>query len=71
MYDYLIVGAGPCGLALAWYLSKLNKKILIVEKENTIGGCHRVRRVNGLFTEHGPRIYLDNYSLNFIRPEDV
>jgi hypothetical protein len=65
MYDYLIVGAGPCGLALAWYLSKLNKKILIVEKENTIGGCHRVRRVNGLLTEHGPRIYLDNYK-NFI-----
>lgn len=63
-YDYIIVGGGPTGLALAWYLSKLNKKILIIEREDSLGGCHRVRRVNGLFTEHGPRIYLDNY-LNF------
>ena len=64
MYDYIIVGGGPTGLALAWYLSKIDKKILIIEKEDSLGGCHRVRRVNGLFTEHGPRIYLDNY-LNF------
>ncbi len=65
MYDYVIVGTGPSGLTLAWYLSKLNKKILIVDRENSIGGCHRVRRVNNLFTEHGPRIYIDNYK-NFI-----
>lgn len=61
LYDYVIVGTGPTGLTLAWYLAKLNKKILLVEKENSIGGCHRVRRVNNLFTEHGPRIYLNNY----------
>lgn len=61
MYDYVIIGAGPAGLAMAWYLTKYNKKILLIEKESTIGGCHRVRRVNGLFTEHGPRIVLDNY----------
>ena len=29
MYDYIIVGGGPTGLALAWYLSKIDKKILI------------------------------------------
>jgi len=56
-YDYIIVGAGPCGLTLATYLSKYHKKCLIIDREETIGGCHRVRRVNGLFTEHGPRIY--------------
>ena len=61
MYDYIIVGAGPSGLALSWYLSNLNKKILLIDREDSLGGCHRVRRVNGLFTEHGPRIYLNNY----------
>ena len=61
MFDYAIIGAGPAGLTLAWYLAKYNKKVLLVEKESTVGGCHRVRRVNGLFTEHGPRIYLKNY----------
>lgn len=65
MYDYIIVGTGPCGLALSWYLSKLDKKILLIERENEIGGCHRVRRIDGLFSEHGPRIYLNNY-VNFI-----
>jgi len=45
-YDYLIVGAGPAGLMLAWGLSKLGKKILLIDRENSIGGCHRVRRVD-------------------------
>jgi hypothetical protein len=64
MYDYIIIGAGPTGLTLSWYLSKLGKSVLLVEKEDSIGGCHRVKRrgFNGaLFTEHGPRIYIDNY----------
>ncbi len=50
-YDYIIVGAGPSGLTLAYYLGKLNKRCLIVDKQNTIGGCHRVIRKDGLFTE--------------------
>jgi hypothetical protein len=61
MYDYIIVGAGPTGLTLSLYLSKLGKKVLLIEKEESIGGCHRVNRINGLFSEHGPRIYINNY----------
>ena len=63
--DYIIVGAGPSGLALAWYLSQENKTVLLIDKEKSIGGCHRVQYVDGLFTEHGPRVYSDSY-LNFI-----
>ena len=62
-YDLIIIGAGPSGLVLAQCVIKLNKKILILEKESDIGGCHRVRRVNGLFTEHGPRIYSTTYKV--------
>lgn len=62
-YDIIIIGAGPAGLALAQCISHLNKKILIIEQEKTIGGCHRVRRVNNLFTEHGPRIYSSTYTV--------
>ena len=61
MYDYIIIGAGPTGLTLAWYLAKYNNKILIIDRESDIGGCHRVRRIDGLFTEHGPRIIVSNY----------
>ena len=61
-YDLVIIGAGPAGLALAHACSAMNKKILIIDKEQTIGGCHRVKRVkDGMFTEHGPRIYLSIY----------
>jgi hypothetical protein len=64
-YDIVIVGGGPCGLTLAQCLSKLNKKILIIDKEVSLGGCHRVKRVQYLdemlFTEHGPRVYNSAY----------
>jgi hypothetical protein len=67
-YDYVILGAGPTGLTLAWYLSKTNKKILLIEKKNRIGGMHSVNRLNNarMFSEHGPRIYVNNF-FNFIQ----
>jgi len=69
-YDYIIVGAGPVGLTLAWLLSQSSKigskGILIIDRENDIGGCHRVHRYRGLFTEHGPRVYSNIY-LNMIQ----
>ena len=60
-YDYIIVGAGPAGLTLSLLLSNYKKKIALIENKPYIGGCHGVKRVNGLFSEHGPRIYIDNY----------
>ena len=61
-YDLVIVGAGPAGLALAHTSSSMYRRILIIDRELEIGGCHRVKRsVDGLFTEHGPRIYLSIY----------
>lgn len=67
-YDLIIIGGGPAGLALAQCCSKIKDlKILIIDKENDVGGCHRVRRVyvdkfkENLFTEHGPRIISETY----------
>ena len=61
----IIVGAGPSGLALAQCIRNTYKKILIIDRESEIGGCHRVRRVKynneNVFTEHGPRIYSNTY----------
>jgi len=63
-YDLVIIGGGPAGLALAQCAIKSNKKkILIIERENDIGGCHRVRQIDGLMTEHGPRVYSSAYKV--------
>jgi len=74
IYDLIIVGAGPSGLALAQCMTDVYNNILIIEKLPVIGGCHRVLRVpytnssgniEEVFTEHSPRIYSNSYS-NFI-----
>lgn len=62
-HDYIIVGAGPSGLTLAWFLAKKNYRCLIIESESYIGGCHGVHRYCGLFSEHSPKIYCDNYKM--------
>lgn len=65
MTDYLIVGGGPSGLTVAWELAKAGFTAEILEKHSTLGGLHRVMRTDqGLFREHGPRIYSTSY-VNF------
>ena len=49
-YDYCIIGAGPSGLTLANLLSSIGKNCVIIDENNDIGGCHRVTRIDGLFT---------------------
>lgn len=67
MYDLIIVGSGPAGLTFATLASDEieNKRILIIDKDKTIGGCHKVNRQKYhkefYFSEHGPRIYIGNY----------
>ena len=60
-YDYIIIGAGPTGLTVAYGLANKGKRVLVVDRQSTIGGCHRVVRVNGYFTEHSPRVYLSSF----------
>lgn len=67
-YDIVIIGGGPCGLSIAHNCCNKGYKILIIDENDTIGGCHRVKRVEKndekIFTEHGPRIYSSSF-VNF------
>ena len=65
-YDLIIVGAGPSGLALAHVCSNIYRRILVIDKEYSIGGIHRVKRdYYGIYTEYGPRTYMTVF-YNFI-----
>lgn len=72
-YDYIIIGAGPAGLTLAYYLNLLSKTCLLIDANNSIGGCHRVERVNGLFCEHSPRVYSNSYlnTINLLKSMNI
>lgn len=37
--DYLIIGSGLSGLMSAAFLSKLNKKVVVLEQHDRAGGC--------------------------------
>jgi len=61
LYDVIILGAGPAGMALAQGCRRYGASVLLIESEETLGGVHRVDRRHGMFSEHGPRIYNTNY----------
>jgi hypothetical protein len=60
-YHFVCVGGGPAGLTAAYCLGRMGYKCLLIDKNSSLGGCHRVARVDGLFTEHSPRVYSDSY----------
>jgi phytoene dehydrogenase-like protein len=55
-YDVVVVGAGVSGLLSALALSKEGKRVLVLEKENYIGGVCRSYRYQGYTVDTGPHI---------------
>lgn len=55
-YDVIVVGAGISGLLSALALSKQGKSVLILEKEDYIGGVCRSYNYQGYIVDTGPHI---------------
>jgi hypothetical protein len=63
-YDYIIIGTDPKNLTLAYYLTKNNKKIYLINNTNLIGGSYCIDRSNELYCDYGPKFYSDSF-INF------
>ena len=63
VYDFLIVGGGPTGLALSTMLSQTDATIALIEKDMQLGGCWKVDWVDDTYySEHSPRVMTTSYS---------
>ncbi|MFI5335131.1 MAG: protoporphyrinogen oxidase [Chlamydiales bacterium] len=58
----IVLGGGISGLALAWYLSKQNVDLLLLEKEARVGGLIGSGVSEEFFFERGPRMFQESRS---------
>ena len=67
-YDYCIVGAGPSGLTAAYKLLKEGKSVVLIERENRIGGLAKSYDYDGQIFDIGPKRFHtdDQIVLDFI-----
>ena len=60
----VVIGAGPSGISLAWFLSKKNWDVELLEKEDYVGGLGSSREKTYLgesvFLDSGPHIFHTN-----------
>jgi protoporphyrinogen/coproporphyrinogen III oxidase len=60
--DVIVVGAGISGLALAWKASRDGCRVLVLERENTVGGCIQSHRTSdGFWFEMGGHTAYNSY----------
>ena len=58
MYDYLVVGAGLFGSVFAYEAKKMEKKVLVIDKRNHIGGNIYTKEIEGIQVhQYGAHIF--------------
>jgi oxygen-dependent protoporphyrinogen oxidase len=63
-FDYIVLGAGISGLSAAYYLQKSGASVLVIEKENSLGGVIQTKHIDGFDLELGPNtVQLKNEAL--------
>jgi UDP-galactopyranose mutase len=60
--DLIVVGAGVSGLSLAWKASAAGRRVVVLEREDRVGGClHTHRRADGYWFELGAHTTYNSY----------
>lgn len=60
-HDEIIIGAGIAGLTLAYALKNTNKKFLVLESSDRVGGSFCTHRYKNSIYEFGPNTFLNNH----------
>jgi UDP-galactopyranose mutase len=61
--DVVVIGAGISGLSFAWKAAQAGKQVLVLEKQNRIGGCiYSYRYSDGFWYELGAHTVYNSYS---------
>jgi protoporphyrinogen/coproporphyrinogen III oxidase len=61
--DVIVIGAGISGLSFAWKAAQAGSRVLVLEKQNRIGGCFYSRRYeDGFWYELGAHTVYNSYS---------
>ena len=68
-FDFCIVGAGPSGLTAAYQLLKAGKSVLLIERDDRVGGLAKSYNYGGQIFDTGPKRFHtdDRIVLDFIQ----
>lgn len=53
-FDIAVIGGGLTGLTAAVYLARAGKSVIVLEKENQLGGLAQTVKLNGALFNLGP-----------------
>jgi UDP-galactopyranose mutase len=60
-YDFVVVGAGMAGAAFAREMADRGRKVLVIDKADTVGGACASTEVEGIHVHlHGPHVFHTN-----------
>lgn len=60
-YDFVIIGAGMAGLSAARELEKFERKVLVIDKEDRVGGRVKTDQKDGFRMDRGFQVLLTEY----------
>ena len=64
----VVIGGGPSGLFITWYLAHKGREVYLIEKDDILGGSWNSDWDLDYFTENSPRIlFLNSPSMDFFR----
>ncbi len=72
--DVIVIGAGISGLSFAWKAAQAGRKVLVLEKQDRIGGCiYSYRYSDGYWYELGAHTVYNSYSglLDIVKEADI